>query len=210
MYIPALFKNEDLSAVKDFIAANGFATLVSHVNGRPWATHIPLMLDTNAEGKEVLTGHISKANNQWKAFNDHDELLVIFTGPHAYVSSSWYDHENAPTWNYTAVHVYGRISMIAGDLLKSRLGKLLNKYEAGMKHPVSIETMSPGFVEKEMRGIVGFDIEITEIQAASKLSQNRDAKNYDAIINELLAKGDKDSLAMAGLMKEEQLKNKHR
>lgn len=210
MYIPALFKNEDLNAVKDFITANGFAILVSQVNGRPWATHIPLMLDKNAEGKDVLTGHISKANSQWKEFNNDDELLVIFTGPHAYVSSSWYDHENAPTWNYTAVHVYGRISIIEGELLKSKLGKLINKYEAGSMHPVSLQTMSHDFVEKEMRGIVGFDIEITGIQAASKLSQNRDAKNYDAIINELIAKGGNDSLAMAELMKKEQLKKMHR
>ena len=201
MYIPRYFINEDLSAVKDFIDANGFAILINQVEGRPWATHLPLELDKNREGKDVLTGHLSKANNQWKEFINNKEVLAIFSGPHAYISSSWYDHENVPTWNYLTVHVYGTIHIIEGDELKSHLRKLVDKHEKGMKNPVSVEKMSVDFLEMEIKGIVGFEIEITEIQAASKLSQNRDSKNYDRIIDELNRQGDINSREIARIMK---------
>src|SRR6187402_3094913 len=107
MYIPREYKNEDLASVKEFIQSNGFAILVSEAEGKPWATHLPLVLDTNSEGKDILFGHISKANKQWKDFDPDKEVLAIFSGPHAYISSSWYDHVNVPTWNYLAVHIYG-------------------------------------------------------------------------------------------------------
>ena len=201
MYIPKYFKNKNLTVVKDFINANGFAILISQVDGRPWVTHIPLMLDKNVKGKDILIGHISKANKQWKEFDKNKEVLVIFSGPHAYISPSWYDHENVPTWNYLAVHVYGKIHIIEGDILKKQLSKLVGKYESGMDKPVSVDSMSKEFVEKEMRGIVGFEIEITDIQAALKLSQNKDDKNYERIINGLDQKGDMDSLEIARIMK---------
>ncbi|MBW8048950.1 MAG: FMN-binding negative transcriptional regulator [Cytophagales bacterium] len=201
MYIPEYFKNENLTVVKDFINANGFAILISQVDGRPWVTHIPLMLDKNVKGKDILTGHISKANKQWKEFDKNKEVLAIFSGPHAYISSSWYDHENVPTWNYLAVHVYGKIHIIERDILKKQLSKLVDKYESGMDKPVSVDRMSKEFVEKEMRGIVGFEIEITDIQAALKLSQNKDDKNYERIINGLDQKGDMNSLEIARIMK---------
>jgi transcriptional regulator len=200
MYIPEYFKYKNLSDVRDFITAYGFAILISQVDGKPWATHIPLMLDKNDNGKDILTGHISKANKQWKEF-DNKEVMAIFTGPHTYISSSWYDHENVPTWNYIAVHVYGKILTIEGDLLKKQLIKLVDKYESGSDNPVSVNKMSEGFVEKMMSGIVGFEIEITEIQAAIKLSQNRDVKNYESIINKLEQKEDMNSLEIARLMK---------
>lgn len=201
MYIPKYFKNENLTVVKDFINANGFAILISQVDGRPWVTHIPLMLDKNIKGKDILIGHISKANKQWKEFDNNEEVLAVFSGPHAYISSSWYDHENVPTWNYLAVHVYGKIHIIEADILKKQLSKLVDKYESGMDEPVSVDRMSKEFVEKEMRGIVGFEIEITDIQAALKLSQNKDDKNYESIINGLDRKGDMNSLEIARIMK---------
>jgi transcriptional regulator len=201
MYIPKYYKIEDLTVVKAFIDANGFAILISQVDGRPWATHIPLLLDKNAGGRDILSGHLSKANIQWKGFNGKSEVLAIFSGPQSYISSSWYDHENVPTWNYLAVQVYGIIHIVKGDLLKTQLSRMVDKYESGLKNRVHVDTMSKEFLEKEMKGIVGFEIEITEIQAASKLSQNRDAKNYNRIIEGLILKGDKDSLEMARIMK---------
>jgi transcriptional regulator len=202
MYIPKQFKETDLNAVKEFIAKHGFAILVSEVEGRPWATHIPLLLGVNEQGQDVLIGHISKANKQWKEFDRDKEVLAIFSGQHAYISSSWYDHENVPTWNYLAVHVYGRIKIIEGDELKRQLGKLVDKYESGMQNPVSVDCMSQDGVAKEMKGIVGFEIEITEVQAVAKLSQNRDEKNHQNIIEGLTQKGDADSLAIAKTMAE--------
>lgn len=200
MYIPKYFKNEDLVAVKDFITANGFGILINQVDDMPWATHIPLILDKSNEGKDTLIGHISRANKQWKEFIHNKNVLVIFLGPHAYISSSWYDHENVPTWNYQAVHIYGIIKIIEGQLLKDKLAKLVDKYESGLDNPVSVDNMSPDFVAQEMAGIVGFEIEITQIQAASKLSQNRDENNYNRIIDGLYKKADFYSIEIAKLM----------
>ena len=201
MYIPKYFKNENTDAVRAFIVENGFAVLVNRVGGRFWATHIPLILDKNENGQDILFGHISKANNQWKEFERNEEVLAIFSGPDAYVSSSWYDHENVPTWNYLAVHVYGKIQIIEGEILKNRMRKLVDKYESNMQNPVSIDRMSKDYVEKEMRGIVGFEIEITDIQAAMKLSQNRDKINYERVIKGLEKQGDINSLEIARIMK---------
>src|ERR1700712_1365723 len=117
MYIPPLYKNNDEAAVRDFIDKNSFGILISQVNAKLWGTHIPLGLDKNDSGQDILTGHISKGNPQWKNFRDDSEVLAIFPGPHSYISSSWYDHENVPTWNYIAVHVYGKIKIIEGEKL---------------------------------------------------------------------------------------------
>lgn len=202
MYLPKIFENKDIASVTDFINANGFAILVSSVDNRPWATHIPLVLDKNDEGKDILSGHISKANKQWKEFDKDKEVLAIFSGEHAYISSSWYDHENVPTWNYIAVHLYGKLSIAEGEKLHKQLSKLVDKYESGLPNPKSVERMPEELIRKEMRGVIGFEIEITEIQAASKLSQNRNEKNKESIIVGLIQKGDEQSLEMAKLMKE--------
>jgi transcriptional regulator len=210
MYVPKYYKVDSPDEVKDFINGNGFATLISHVEGRLWATHIPLLLDTDQQGNNILTGHLSRANKQWKNFNGHDEVMAVFISPHAYISSSWYDHENVPTWNYVAVHVYGRVRVVEGKLLMDQLGKMVDKYEAGLKNPVSLGTISKEYLEQEVRGLVGFEIEITEIQAASKLSQNRDEKNIDRILAGLAAKGDKDSMTMAEMMRRKKDQGKYK
>lgn len=201
MYIPKLFKVEDTEKAKAFIQNNGFGILINQVEGKPWATHIPLVIETNSNNELVLSGHISKANNQWKAFQENQEVLVIFQGPHAYISSSWYDHENVPTWNYAVVHVYGKVKIVDSIIMHQQLSKLVEKYEAGNENPVRVSNMSADMIESQMRGIVGFEILITEIQAAEKLSQNRDEKNYTNIISELEKKGDADSLGIAAAMK---------
>jgi len=202
MYIPGLFKITDSETIREFINDNGFGILINSVKGKIWATHIPMLLAKDKDQKDILTGHLSKANFQWKEFEKSQEVLVVFPGNHSYISSSWYDHENVPTWNYLAVHVYGTIHIIEGAELKEELTKIVNKYEADLPNPVSVEKMTGSFVQREMKGIVGFKILISEIQAANKLSQNRDDKNYLRIIEGLEKKGDSDSLEMAKIMKE--------
>jgi len=201
MYIPGHFKQHNIGEVRFFLEKNSFGILVSQVSGKPWATHIPLELEVNEAGKEVLVGHISRGNKQWKEFEKNEEVLAIFNGPHAYISSSWYDHENVPTWNYIAVHVYGKIRIIEGEELLASLKRLVDKYEARSKYPISVEGMSKKFLESELRGIVGFELIITDIQAAYKLSQNRDLKNKAKIISELENRGDADSMEIAKGMK---------
>lgn len=203
MYIPKYFKNESVENIREFISKNGFAILVNNVENRPWATHLPLILDTNEKGNQVLSGHVSRANIQWQTFDNDTEVLAIFNGPNAYISSSWYDHENVPTWNYQVVHVYGKIKIIEGDYLKTKLGRLMSKYEKNSDNPIGIGQISEDFINKEIKGIVGFEIEITNIQAASKLSQNRDEKNYKNIGDQLEKSGDPSSIDLARIMRKE-------
>jgi len=173
MYIPHHYKNENLEEVKDFLTQNSFGILINTVNGKPWGTHIPLELDVNEDGGDVLMGHLAKANPQWKNFAENQEVLCIFNGPHSYVSSSWYQEEEVPTWNYIAVHVYGKLKIIEGEALLDHLSKLVEKYEKDSDNPISIESLSKNTM-KQVRGVVGFQIEINEIQAAYKLSQGRE------------------------------------
>jgi transcriptional regulator len=198
MYTPKLNRNENTAEITDFIRHHNFGVLISHTGEKFWGTHIPLEISDDAS---LLHGHIAKANPQWRNFNTNEEVMAIFTGPHAYISSSWYDHENVPTWNYIAVHVYGTIRIIEGDLLYQSLKKLVDKHEKHSAHPVSMETMSPDYVKKSMQGLVGFEIAITNIEASYKLSQNRDAKNYNAIINELEKRNDPGAVQVAEAMK---------
>ena len=200
MYVPPYFKNTNTEEVHDFIRENGFGILVSQTSSRLWATHIPLELEKNENEKWVLFGHVSRGNPQWKNFIDKGEVMAIFQGPHTYISSSWYDHENVPTWNYIAVHVYGTIKIIEGEAVKKVLKNLVDKYEKHSAHPVSIENMSENFLAKEIKGIVCFGIEITSIEVAYKLSQNRDKKNHDSIITELKNRGDSNSIQIADTM----------
>lgn len=202
MYIPDLYKNENPEAIKSFLKSNSFGILVNQTEGKLWGTHIPLELETNSEGKEVLFGHVSKENPQWQAFENNNEVLAIFSGPHSYISSSWYDHENVPTWNYIAVHVYGKIKIIEGEEMLFALKKLVDKYEVTSENPVKIENLSKETM-RQTNGFVAFEIEITEIQAVNKLSQNRDDKNHAAIITELKKCPNENAHAIADEMKKE-------
>ena len=197
MYIPAAYQNSDLEEVKEFIKKNSFGLLINQTNGKPWATHIPLELYSK-NGKDFLISHISKANPQWHNFKENPDVLCIFNGPHSYISSSWYKEEEVPTWNYIAVHVYGKIKIIEGDALLDSLKDLVDKYEADSACPVSVD----GFSKKTMsqiKGIVGFEIEINEIKAAYKLSQTR-PEDHPKIIEELNTR-EQGSKEVAKMMK---------
>jgi transcriptional regulator len=200
MYTPEIYKNENSEEIKKFLQENSFGILINQSNGKLCATHIPLELDVNKEGEDVLYGHISKENPQWKGFTDNDQVLAVFSGPHSYISSSWYDHENVPTWNYVAVHVYGKIKIIEGEGVVESLKKLVDKYEQNSEKPIRIEDLSQKTM-LQSRGIVAFEIKITEIQATRKMSQNRDAKNYQTIITELEKINTDQSIATAKEMK---------
>lgn len=196
MYTPDLYKNEDPESIRTVLRENSFGILINQTNGKLCATHIPIELEINADGKEVLQGHVSKLNPQAAGFAQNDSVLAVFTGPHSYISSSWYDHENVPTWNYLAVHVYGRIKIVDETVAIASLKKLVDKYEVNSECPVRVEDLSAKTM-REVKGIITFEIEIDEIQATKKLSQNRDAKNYANIITELEKTKNPQSLAVA-------------
>ncbi len=199
MYIPELYKNENQEDIQNFIHQNGFGILVNQTNGKLWATHIPLLLEEK-EGKQFLVGHVSRENPQAESFKTNDEVLAIFSGAHTYISSSWYDHENVPTWNYLAVHVYGKVQLHSLKETIEALKRLVNKYESKSEKPVRIEDLSKKTM-LQAKGIVSFEIEITAIEAKKKLSQNRDDKNYQNIISKLENSNDSQSIDVAKEMR---------
>lgn len=200
MYIPENYSLTNQAEIHEFLHKNGFALLINQTLGKLWATHVPLVLDFKSDGTPYLLGHISKANPQHEGFAENNEILAVFTGPHAYISSSWYDHENVPTWNYIAVHVYGKIKIHSHEEAVLGLKKLVDKYEKKSENPIRVENLSEKTM-REARGIIGFEIEITSIEAQKKLSQNRDDVNYKNIISELETLKDPQAKAMAEAMK---------
>lgn len=209
MYIPSNFRNDNSEAVFDFIKENGFAILVSIASERPCATHIPLVLATKTDGSKVMQGHISKANPQWRHFSDSSEVLAIFPGPHAYISSSWYNHPNVPTWNYEAVHVYGNIIILEEvAAVKESLKTLVDKYESTSACPFKMENLDANYLSEHIEGIVAFEIIINEVQAAAKLSQNRDDINHTQIVAALHLRNGQGDEAVAAAMNHERNKSK--
>jgi transcriptional regulator len=199
MYIPEIYLNENQAEIEQFIHENGFGILVNQTKGKLWATHIPLLLE-NKNDQQILVGHISKLNPQADSFKTNDDVLAIFSGAHSYISSSWYDHENVPTWNYLAVHVYGKVKLHSYEQSVEALKSLVDKYELKSKNPVKVENLSEKTM-REARGIVSFEIEITRIESVKKLSQNRDNKNYKNIISELEKTNENQSIEVAKAMK---------
>src|SRR4051812_47054465 len=140
MYIPAAFAVTDLSHLHEFVVQNSFGLLVSQVQGESFASHLPFLLERNAGPHGTLVGHMARANPQWKELADRN-ALAIFTGPHAYISPTWYEAENVvPTWNYTAAHAYGRVEVIEGNAeLLDIVRRTTDVYERGMPKPWTFE-----------------------------------------------------------------------
>ncbi|MBU5247764.1 FMN-binding negative transcriptional regulator [Bacillus halotolerans] len=205
MYIPKYYKVTNADDIWDFVQNNSFGTIVTTAQGKPIATHLPLQLMKEGD-TYYITGHIAYGNPQWRTFETCEDVLVMFQGPHAYISSSWYEKENVPTWNYQAVHVYGTASILNEEELKHDLTMLLQKYEKHRKNPVLWDKLSPQLLESQLKGIVGFKMKVGEIQASYKLSQNRNEKDYMNIIDQLRHEGNPNSKQMAELM-EKRLKD---
>jgi len=201
MYIPHYFRNHRLPELEEFIRKNPFAILINQHEGRSWATHIPVELEENERGEKVLWCHVAKSNQQWKIFESNPEALVIFSGPHHYISSSWYNHINVPTWNFIAVHVYGKVQVMSEEKFYEALRRLVNRYEATSKNPVSVDTMPQEFVQKLIKGAVGFEISIDKIEGKWKLSQNRDDESARSVIHELEELNDYNAKMIAEEMK---------
>lgn len=200
MYIPRRYEEKDKEKIHAFIRENSFGILVSVKDGTPAGTHIPLLLEKGADGRDMLMGHISRGNEQKYALTDGAKVLVIFPGPHAYISPRWYTQMNVPTWNYISVHVYGTVKLVEGDELHAALRRLMDYYEHPMPQPVTVEEIPEKTYDENFRGIVGFKIVIDEMQAAYKLSQNRDETSYHNVVHEL-EKGDDVARGVAEEMK---------
>ncbi len=186
MWVPEKYKIEEDKTIREFIIKTGLATLITMNNNYPIATHTPIELEYDKNGNKMLRGHIAKANPQSEILKTEPKALVIFQSPiQHYISSSWYEKPNAPTWNYMSVHLYGKISIIKGKELWESVNRLTKRHEKISKCPVSLETL-PNNVQDMLKGVTGFEILIEKIEASFKLSQNRNEKDIKSIITELL------------------------
>lgn len=190
MYRPKAFQEENTSKLVSFMQANSFATLVSVLDGVPFASHIPLVVVKDNVIK--LIGHLAKQNPQWQAFASA-ESLAIFTGAHAYISPSSYEnHENVPTWNYIAVHAYGFPKTItfheAPESMDQMINEMVDTYEAEYK--ARWQSLSQGYREAMMQGIVGFEMIVDRLEGKYKLSQNRSEVDQQNVSNKLLQSSD--------------------
>ncbi|WP_424237148.1 FMN-binding negative transcriptional regulator [Bhargavaea ginsengi] len=197
MFIPKLFQVTDFEEIKGFVEEHSFGSIVTVHNGRPVSTHLPFQFRQFGE-EWYVTGHFAKANPQWKTIAEQDALVMI-QGPHAYISSSWYTHENVSTWNYQAVHLYGKVQLMNNKELEEELDLLMKKYEQHRPNPVLWENLSQE-TKQQMNAVVGFKIKVDEIQAAYKLSQNRNSTDYGNIIDGLRNECCSDANQMAALM----------
>ena len=200
MYIPKLYREEDKEKILEFLKQNNFPALVTHDGEKPIATHLPVEVErTDDQGLELrVYGHMSRANPQWKSFGGQ-EALLIFQGAHTYISPRWYDHVNVPTWNYMMVHLYGKARLVEGEELYALMSRLVQKHEVQTSY--NLEGLPEDFVKKEMKGIVGFAVDVTRVEASYKLSQNRNDADHENIIRELEERGDEHSAGVAQAMR---------
>ncbi len=197
MYIPLFNRVDDRRKICQFIHAYGFATLVTQAEGAPCASHLPVLLDEQVGAHGRLRSHMARANPQWQHFATREEVLCIFQGPHAYISPSCYVMQHTvPTWNYAAIHVYGRPVIVDHAALKQIVFETTDKYESGMPVPWTIP-LSDSEIDAMARAIVGFSIEITRMEAKFKLGQNRSNEDQEKMVKALEASADAGSRSLA-------------
>jgi transcriptional regulator len=201
MYIPDAFAETDLNRLHDFIEQYSFGLLVSRVDGLPFAGHLPFLLERTAGPRGALVGHMARANPQWREA-DGQTALAIFSGPHAYVSPTWYQADHVvPTWNYVAVHVYGQVRIIENEsTLLNIVQRSVQVYERSMPQPWSFDGSST-FARRMLAQIVGFRIEVERIEGKWKLNQNHPVERRRRVVGALEQRGDENALAVAAMMR---------
>jgi len=188
MYVPKHFEITDEDEIFAFIEANAFGQLISTHEGRLFSTHMPVLLDTD---NNRLLGHLARANPQWRDI-EGQEVLITLQGPHDYISPSWYRSPGVPTWNYQAVHIYANCHVFEdATKLKQVVDKLTEKFESAFEEP-----WQPTYKASMLQGIVGIEVEITEIQCKYKLSQNRSREDQTQVTKLLQETGSRE-LALA-------------
>ena len=193
MYSPAAFRIDDLADLHDFIGHSPLAVVVTAGEQGLLASHLPLMLERRSGAKGTLHGHFARANPQWRELAKGTEVLIIFTGPSAYVSPGYYpskarDHKAVTTWNYTAVHVRGHAEVFDEP---SRLRELLRAqsahHERAQPQPWSLDDAPVDYMNAMLRAVVGFSLPIECIEGKWKLSQNQTEENHHGVRNALAA-----------------------
>ena len=188
MYVPEKFRIAQTDEIFAFLTANAFGQLVSQHDGRPMASHLPFLV---AADRGTLKCHVARQNPQWQQL-EGQQVLATFLGPHDYISPSWYRGAGVPTWNYQAVHVYGRCRVFEqAEELTALVDALSGVYESRFDDP-----WQPRYPDSMLKAIVGIELEIDDIQCKYKLSQNRPVADHQPVIEQLEALG-ADQLAAA-------------
>jgi transcriptional regulator len=202
VYIPSHFANTNLTALHDAVERYSFATLISSRAGDMEASHLPLLIERQAGAKGTLLGHMARANRQWRDAAGQT-VLAVFSGPHAYISPTWYEAEQVvPTWNYVAVHAYGCLELIEDVAEAERLlNRTVGVFEANQPRPWQISE-SREFIERLLQQIVAFRIPISKIEGKWKLNQNRPVEQRQRVMETLARQVDDDSREIANLMRE--------
>lgn len=206
MYNLPHFKEPDPQVLLQFMQQHPFALITGcNAGNEPVATQVPVFIDER-DGNLFITGHIIRNADHYKAFEQNKNVLAVFTGPHAYISASWYEHQqSASTWNYMSVYARGTIRYTSDEELKHLLQRLTNHFENDPNSPSNYEQLPEEYVNGFLKAITGFEIAVTQLDHVFKLSQNRDEKSYDNIIHQL-AKQEGDARIIAAIMKERKSK----
>jgi transcriptional regulator len=202
VYLPPHFTETDPATLAAHIERYDFALLVTHGANGMIASQIPVLSETR-DGRLYLQGHLARPNPQGADLDDTSEALVIFTGPHAYISPSWYETGPAvPTWNYASVHAYGPARRIDDAAwLDAFLHRLSSRHEAREPKPWRMDDEPRPYLDGMLKGIVGLEIAVTRCEGKFKLSQNRPAADRPRIIAALEAREDQESQGVAQLMR---------
>ncbi len=205
MYHFSYFKEKDQQVLLSFLEEHPFAFLTgSFLNGQQVATQIPMLIEVR-DGELYITGHIMRNTDHHKALQENPSALAVFTGPHAYVSASWYSNPHiGSTWNYMSVHVQGKVRFMSNEELIAFMRKLTLKMEGGnTSSPTTYDTLPVAFLDKMMPAIVGIEIKAEALENVFKLSQNRDQTSYQNIIAQLRVKGGNAALVADEMAKRE-------
>ena len=206
MYTPAAFREDDLPTLHAQMAQTPLAILVSHDETGMQASHLPLLLVPGEGRFGTLKGHFAKANPQWKSFQAGADVLVIFPGEQAYISPGYYpskaEHGKAvPTWNYIAIHAYGRAHTFDDPArLRQLLTELTNRHEQSRAQPWTLDEAPPAYIDSMLRAIVGFELPIERLEGKWKLGQNRDKTDYDSVRANLAGSGLANEAELAARM----------
>jgi len=206
MYVPAHFREESVPVLHEAMRRIAFGTLVTWGTEGLEANHVPMLAEAEPAPLGTLRGHLARGNPQWRRLRPDAQALVTFVGPDAYVAPSWYPSKGetgkaVPTWNYIAVHAYGRLEIVTdATALRAHVARLSATHEAGRVEPWSIDDAPADYVEGMLKGIVGFVLTIERMEGKWKLSQNRTEADVAGVRAGLAADGGDARLAVAGLM----------
>lgn len=206
MYLPKHFAEKRPEVLHGFIRSSPFGTLITMTAHGLEASHIPFVFKPDPAPFGTLQGHLARANSQWKVSTPDVEALVIFNGPDAYITPSWYPTKRdtgkaVPTWNYVVVHAYGKLQVIEDeDWLKTHVEELTNQHEQGRDEPWKVSDAPADYTARLLKGFVGVQIELTRLEGKWKLGQNRSEADRQGVFEGLKAESDVTSRSMVEYM----------